>query len=134
MLKQLPKKTIEVIQCDMTLRQGKEYTRLIEQYKARKEQLLREAQENAEKKAIGKAVHVGSSYLEVMDLVGEQSKKRKGEEGKAKVDSSSNVLMELRKAANHPLLRRVLYNDAKIMEMAKLIMKVRPGFIGWRAV
>lgn len=123
-LKQLPKKIIEVIHCDMTLRQGKEYTRLVDQFKARKEQLLKDAEENAERKAAGKAANVSSNYMEVMELVSEQNKKKRAAE-KDKVDSSSNVLMELRKAANHPLLRRVLYNDDKIMEMAKLIMKVR---------
>lgn len=30
--------------------------------------------------------------------------------------------MELRKAANHPLLRRCLYDDAKLKKMAKLVM------------
>lgn len=38
--------------------------------------------------------------------------------------SWSNIIMQLRKAANHPLLIRSLYNDQKIKEMAKLIMKV----------
>ena len=31
--------------------------------------------------------------------------------------------MELRKAANHPLLRRCMYDDEKLQKMAKLVMK-----------
>jgi SWI/SNF-related matrix-associated actin-dependent regulator 1 of chromatin subfamily A len=38
---------------------------------------------------------------------------------KASDNSSSNVLMELRKAANHPMLFRRIYNDAKIKAMAR---------------
>lgn len=34
------------------------------------------------------------------------------------------ALMEFRKAANHPLLRRCLYTDDKIKEMAHIIMRV----------
>lgn len=38
-------------------------------------------------------------------------------------DSGSNVLMNLRKAANHPLLFRSHYTDAKLKILAKDIMK-----------
>ncbi len=41
-----------------------------------------------------------------------------------KDDSASNILMELRKAANHPLLRRTLYDDEKLEKMARLVYKV----------
>ena len=36
-----------------------------------------------------------------------------------------HALMEFRKAANHPLLRRVIYDDQKLKEMTGHIMKVR---------
>jgi len=38
-------------------------------------------------------------------------------------DSGSNVLMNLRKAASHPLLFRTHYNDALLRVLAKDIMK-----------
>lgn len=113
-LKQLPKKTIEVIHCDMTLRQGKEYKNLLTKYKERKERILLASQEAAEtKKKLKKSneeINLNSDMKKV-DL---------------KEHSASNVLMELRKAANHPLLRRVIYNDEKIDEMARLVFKVSP--------
>lgn len=40
-----------------------------------------------------------------------------------KMDSSS-VFMQLRKAANHPLLHRVHFTDEKLTKMAQLISKV----------
>jgi SWI/SNF-related matrix-associated actin-dependent regulator 1 of chromatin subfamily A len=40
-------------------------------------------------------------------------------------ESPNNIIMELRKAANHPLLRRAIYTDEKIKEMAKKVMTVR---------
>ena len=111
-LKQLPKKTIEVIHCDMTLRQGKEYKNLLTKYKERKERILLASQEAAEtKKNLKKSneeINLNSDMKKV-DL---------------KEHSASNVIMELRKAANHPLLRRVIYNDEKIDEMARLVFKV----------
>jgi len=39
--------------------------------------------------------------------------------------SGSNVLMQLRKAANHPALLRVFYTDEMLPTMATLIRKVR---------
>jgi len=38
-------------------------------------------------------------------------------------DSSSNVLMDLRKAANHPMLFRRLYDSTKIRQMSKDCLK-----------
>ena len=43
--------------------------------------------------------------------------------GELPANEGSNVLMQLRKAASHPLLFRRIYNDAKIKVMAKEIMK-----------
>jgi len=129
-LKQLPKKTIEVIHCDMTLRQGKEYKRLVEHFKDRKEAILREAQETAEKKKTDKSAKKTTNYDEIMDMIEKNNsavaKKKAADEDRNK-ESSSNILMELRKAANHPLLRRVLYSNEKISEMAKLVLKESPA-------
>lgn len=129
-LKQLPKKVIEVITCDMTLRQGKEYKKLIEHFKAKKELILKEAEEAADakkkSKGVKKGAQVESKYEEMMQIM--DSNKKKGGAGGAAVKdhSPSNIIMELRKAANHPLLRRCIYTDAKILEMAKLVFKESP--------
>lgn len=42
---------------------------------------------------------------------------------KAKDDTSTNVLMDLRKAASHPLLFRSRYNDATLRKLAKAALK-----------
>lgn len=39
------------------------------------------------------------------------------------LENSSNILMDLRKAANHPMLFRRLYDDAKIAQMARDCLK-----------
>ena len=134
-LKQLPKKTIEIIHCDMTQHQTKEYNTLIEYYKKRKDQLLKEAAEKAEKalserlKAENKksSNEENNKYTEIIEIIDENTKQKRAQlnEKKAKEneDSSSNIIMELRKAANHPLLRRTLYTDDRLKQMAKHIMK-----------
>ena len=43
-------------------------------------------------------------------------------------DTSSNVLMDLRKAASHPMLFRRLYDDKKVGTIAKLCLK-EPEFL-----
>jgi SWI/SNF-related matrix-associated actin-dependent regulator of chromatin subfamily A containing DEAD/H box 1 len=49
---------------------------------------------------------------------GKAQKSTKGG-NKASDNSSSNVLMELRKAANHPMLFRRIYDDGKIKAMSR---------------
>ncbi|KAG8933843.1 hypothetical protein FRC03_004948 [Tulasnella sp. 419] len=49
--------------------------------------------------------------------------KKKSKFGASNGDTSSNVLMDLRKASSHPMLFRRLFNDAKIKQMAKDCMK-----------
>lgn len=46
-------------------------------------------------------------------------KTKKSKIGATSGDTSSNVLMDLRKAASHPMLFRRLFDDAKIKVMAK---------------
>lgn len=46
-------------------------------------------------------------------------KAAKGKKASGMVTSGSNILMDLRKAASHPLLFRRLYTDAKIRQIAK---------------
>lgn len=43
----------------------------------------------------------------------------KGKKASGVTTSGSNILMDLRKAASHPLLFRRLYTDAKIRQIAK---------------
>jgi SWI/SNF-related matrix-associated actin-dependent regulator of chromatin subfamily A containing DEAD/H box 1 len=128
-LKQLPQKIEEIIHCDMSTRQEQEYKNLIAYYKKRKDEILLEQTEKANieknkklKASSNKASSKMDEILEIMnsDLPNNKNKSEKKETS----DSSSNILMELRKAANHPLLRRVLYDNDKLKQMAKLIMKV----------
>ncbi|OBA21985.1 hypothetical protein METBIDRAFT_40318 [Metschnikowia bicuspidata var. bicuspidata NRRL YB-4993] len=94
-LKYLPEKSHQVAKCDMTPTQRDIYDEYIRQGKQTK--LERERR----KTLTGKAA----------------------EEAKAApVQSSSNVMMSLRKASMHPLLFRRIYTDEKLHEMSKRIM------------
>ncbi len=131
-LKQLPKKHIEVIKCNMTEHQTKEYGSLIEYYKKRKDQLLKEANERAEKALAEqnnkkKGIETENKYSDILEIVEMDANKKRAQQNEKKAeenkDNTSNIIMELRKAANHPLLRRSHYNDDRLKQMAKLIMK-----------
>lgn len=128
-LKHLPKKYEEIIFCDMTIHQEKEYSNLITYYKKRQDLLAIEASEKAQ--ALNDKMNkVSAKYAdEVFDIVQTdiKNKREKDNEKKDKEngDNFCNIIMELRKAANHPLLRRSLYTDEKLKQMAKLIIKVK---------
>jgi SWI/SNF-related matrix-associated actin-dependent regulator 1 of chromatin subfamily A len=65
---------------------------------------------------------MGEAALEAMDGDDEDGKKKpsKGKKAITKAaGSSANILMELRKAASHPLLFRRLYNKNKVTTIAK---------------
>lgn len=138
-LKQLPKKIEEIIYCDMTRHQAKEYKQLIDYYNKRKEELLQEleAKRIAEEKAAAEASKIGASssatqlLQEISEIVTNTAslgkKKADDKKEKDKEDSSSNIIMELRKTANHPLLTRVHYDDEKVKKMAKLITTEQSG-------
>ncbi|KAI9491570.1 SNF2 family N-terminal domain-containing protein [Zychaea mexicana] len=55
------------------------------------------------------------SYKEALDS--------KPGQKKDKLDRFKNIVMELRKAADHPMLFRYIYDDGKLRKMAKAIMK-----------
>ena len=57
------------------------------------------------------------SYKEALDSKPGSKKKKDNNRFK-------NIIMELRKAADHPLLFRHIYDDAKLRKMSKAIMKV----------
>lgn len=125
----------------MTRRQEKGYKSLIEFYKKRKDELLKELEAKKEAQAVreAKANQMSSSssaqlLQEINDIVastsslGSSAKKAGEKKEKEKTeDSSSNIIMELRKTANHPLLRRIIYDDETIKKMAKIITKEQSG-------
>lgn len=110
----------------MSTRQEKEYNNLISYYKKRKDQLLLEQTEKANsiKAKKLKGTVVTSKIDEILEIMSSTEPKPKAKDKKETEDSSSNILMELRKAANHPLLRRVIYDNDKLKQMAKLVTKV----------
>ncbi len=57
------------------------------------------------------------------DLPPTAAKKRGKKEDKKKDETSTNVLMNLRKAASHPMLFRTHYDDRKIQQLAKAVLK-----------
>lgn len=139
-LKQLPKKIEEIIYCDMTRHQAKSYKELVDHYNQRKEELIKEleAKREAEAQASKESTKIAANSSSATQLLQEISEivtssanlgKKKNEKQKVleKEDSSSNIIMELRKTANHPLLRRVIYNDEKVKQMAKVITKEQSG-------
>lgn len=99
----------------MTESQKTNYRMLVEHFAKRNEQ--RESNAAAAKKETLKE----ETELESLKKTDPEEKSKKKTDPE---DNSNNILMELRKAANHPLLRRTIYNGEKIEQMAKLIMKV----------
>lgn len=72
----------------------------------------------------------GNEVEESSASKGKQVKKGKGNartKEKLYLENSSNVLMDLRKAALHPMLFRRLYSDSTLTSMAKLLLK-EPDF------
>jgi SWI/SNF-related matrix-associated actin-dependent regulator 1 of chromatin subfamily A len=57
--------------------------------------------------------------LDTLDDEDKPKAKGKGKKVEKAVASSSNILMDLRKAASHPLLFRRLYTPAKVRQIAK---------------
>jgi len=102
-LKDLPKKTERVEWCEMTVMQKKIYDEAL----ARSRKVLQELPDN--EKAL-------------LEAVSAEAPKR-GRPKKAVLVSSgvssSNILMDLRKASLHPMLFRRLFDDAKVNVMAR---------------
>lgn len=108
-LKDLPLKEDEVIYAPMSKRQKEIYEETVSvlSKKARQHQI------EFEKMDIKKL-----SEVEELEVTSGSVK------GKEKdTDSSSNVVMVLRKIANHPLLVRRHYTDTKLREMGKILKK-----------
>lgn len=94
-LKELPEKKENIIQCKMTAKHSEVYANLLKYYKERRAKLFK---------------------LEEDETATENEKR-------AYSDKIFAVISHMRQAANHPLLRRTLYTDEKLKEMATLIMK-----------
>ncbi|KAI8637818.1 SNF2 family N-terminal domain-containing protein [Parasitella parasitica] len=94
-LKDLPKKEQVIERCDMTEGQAKIYTRIIEQTKKKYEASLVK-KDDSEKKVAEKKTDMAAQF-----------------------EDMSNVVIHLRKAADHPLLFRNLYTDDLLRRMAK---------------
>lgn len=107
MLKDLPKKSERIEWCDMTPLQKSIYRDALK----RSRKAVLEALTNTE---------------EVEDTRGKG--KKKGKDAKKSKDTSNNVLMDLRKAASHPMLFRRLFDDAIIKVLAKQCMN-EPEFM-----
>ncbi|KAG0164782.1 hypothetical protein DFQ28_009825 [Apophysomyces sp. BC1034] len=90
----LPQKIQVVEQCPMTTSQQELYNRILQESK--------------------------KTYEESLDT---NKKKRKKSETTAQFHNVQNIVIHLRKAADHPLLFRNLYTDEKLKKMSKVIMK-----------
>ncbi|KAI8376297.1 SNF2 family N-terminal domain-containing protein [Radiomyces spectabilis] len=101
-LKHLPQKFQVIERCPMTALQKEMYDRILkESQRSYKESLDAKADKAKAKAAAAAAKRATSSQFEKF----------------------SNIVIHLRKAADHPLLFRNLYTDSKIRTMAKKIMK-----------
>ncbi|WRT65569.1 uncharacterized protein IL334_002514 [Kwoniella shivajii] len=106
----LPPKIEKVEHCEMSKVQAKLYNETMQRSKKVLQELSDDALENA-------AVNAEEAEQKSTTKKATKAKPKKGQITPAA--SSSNILMDLRKAASHPLLFRRLYTDAKIKKLAK---------------
>ena len=110
-LKQLPKKEIVIKKCEMTKYQKSKYDSLVASYHDDVLQditIIENVDENDE-----------AQILKIENEARDKKKPDKEIGGK----KGASMMMELRKAANHPLLLRNHYSDAKLKQMSKLMLK-----------
>ena len=115
---QLPPKIEKVEHCEMSKVQAKLYQETMK----RSRKVLEEMDDDALEQQAADDEAEGAGGKKATGPKG--SKKGKSgtatpTEKKSLVSSSSHILMDLRKAASHPLLFRRLYTDAKIRQIAK---------------
>lgn len=106
----LPPKIEIVEHCEMTKVQSKLYSETMQKSK----KILSELTEEALEEVAGEDGSVATGKKPEAD-----KKSVKGKKASGVTTSGSNILMDLRKAASHPLLFRRLYTDAKIRQIAK---------------
>ncbi|RKP14044.1 SNF2 family N-terminal domain-containing protein, partial [Piptocephalis cylindrospora] len=100
-LQELPVKTVEVRKCIMSSHQAQVY-------------------EEVKETSVVKLWEEGMGIEKSKEESEEEKEKAKEDKVRTKVP---NVLMELRKAACHPLLLRSIYDDARIEQMAREILR-----------
>ncbi|WVO18027.1 hypothetical protein L204_105725 [Cryptococcus depauperatus] len=105
----LPPKTETVEHCEMTKAQSQLYSETMRKSK----KILSEMDENALEEVAGEDDAAASNSKTAV------TKKTKAKKPSGLATSGANILMDLRKAASHPLLFRRLYTDAKIKKIAK---------------
>ncbi|WVF67108.1 hypothetical protein IAT40_001853 [Kwoniella sp. CBS 6097] len=107
----LPPKIEKVEHCEMSKVQAKLYNETMQ----RSRKVLQELSDDA--------LDAAAADEEVADQkkpAAKKAAKSKAKKGQiTPASSSNNILMDLRKAASHPLLFRRLYTDAKIKQLAK---------------
>lgn len=115
-LKDLPQKTERIEWCDMTELQRSIYNDALQ----RSRKTVLEVESNTPNTS-GTSTPVGT-------VKSGKKKPTKMPRPKDKyAENSSNVLMELRKAASHPMLFRTLYTDQTLTTITKLLLK-EPDF------
>ncbi|WWC60156.1 uncharacterized protein I303_102720 [Kwoniella dejecticola CBS 10117] len=108
----LPPKIESVEHCEMTKVQAKLYNETMNRSRKVLQELTDDALEN-------EAANVEETEQKTSKTKTTKAKPKKGQNASTIGASSSNILMDLRKAASHPLLFRRLYTDAKIKKLAK---------------
>ncbi|KAK3854378.1 hypothetical protein Pcinc_039143 [Petrolisthes cinctipes] len=108
-LKDLPTKSDEVIHAPMSERQNKVYKGTVSSFSKRARQHQVELEELNLKQL---------SELEELEATCGSPKKKETQK-----DASSNMVMTLRKIANHPLLTREYYTEKKLREISKVLKK-----------
>jgi SWI/SNF-related matrix-associated actin-dependent regulator 1 of chromatin subfamily A len=108
----LPKKFERIEWCEMTTLQKKLYNDALRRSRKTVMDLAEEPSDSAENKPGKKAPKKG---------------KANARKEKQYVENSANVLMDLRKAASHPMLFRSLFTDQTVSSIAKVLLK-EPDF------
>ena len=119
----LPKKEQIIQHCDMTENQSKVYSLIIEQTKKKYQESLilkEEAKglQNVKKEDKERYLELQSIKEGAMEKIVEKKTAMA-----AQFEDMSNVVIHLRKAADHPLLFRNIYTDDLLREMAKELHK-----------
>ena len=104
----LPKKVERIEWCEMTALQKKLYNDALRRSRKTVMDLTEEPSGSAEAKTGRKAQKKG---------------KANARKEKQYVENSANVLMDLRKAASHPMLFRCLFTDETVLSIARALLK-----------
>ncbi|KAF9907102.1 hypothetical protein EC991_011320 [Linnemannia zychae] len=117
-LKDLPRKVEHVVYCDLLPAQRTLYDSIM---KSSSLQDVLEEQSDVELDVI--ELDSMSAKDKAKAAAGKKAKKPTAASKKAKAAAFANVLMQLRKAADHPMLFRERYTDAKLKTMSRVITR-----------